>query len=355
MNDLIPINSLRFEELERKLTELGLPRYRAGQIFRWLTLGVTSFDEMTDIGKDLRAKLAEVFYIEKLEIITKQESRQDGTIKYLFGLRDGNSIESVLMQYKHGNSICISTQAGCKMGCVFCASFEKGRTRNLTAGEILLQVINAQKDSGRKISNIVLMGTGEPLDNYDNVMAFLDLVSHEKGLNIGMRHISLSTCGLVPRIYDLGEQKRQLTLSISLHAPNDELRSTLMPVNRRYDVHTLIKACRDYFDRTGRRISFEYAMIAGVNDTRECALQLCELLRGFHCHINLIPLNHVEGSPLKPSKKEDLQAFQSLLESRRFTVTVRRHLGNDIDASCGQLRRRMVREGLTDHANLDHN
>ncbi len=353
MNDLIPINSLRFEELEQRLTELGLPKYRAGQIFRWLTLGVSSFEEMTDIGKDLRARLAEVFYIEKLEIAARQESRRDGTIKYLFALCDGNSIESVLMQYRHGNSICISTQAGCKMGCVFCASFEKGRTRNLTAGEILLQVIEAQKDSGRRISNIVLMGTGEPLDNYDNVMAFLDLVSHEKGLNIGMRHISLSTCGLVPRIYDLAAQKRQLTLSISLHAPTNELRSRLMPVNKRYDVNSLVKACRDYFETTGRRISFEYAMIAGVNDTRECALQLCELLRGFSCHINLIPLNHVEGSPLEPSTKEDLQAFKSILESRRFTVTVRRHLGDDIDASCGQLRRRMLRERGSGDADME--
>lgn len=354
MSQLIPINSLRYEELESQLTALGEPKYRAGQIFKWLSLGVGSFDEMTDIGKALRAKLAEHFYIEHIEIIRKQESHQDGTIKYLFELRDGNSIESVLMKYKHGYSICISTQAGCKMGCIFCASFEKGATRNLTAGEILLEVITAQKDSGVRISNIVLMGTGEPLDNYDNVMAFLDLVSCDKGVNIGMRHISLSTCGLVPGIYRLAEQKRQLTLSISLHAPNDEIRTKLMPVNRRYNVETLIKACRDYFDMTGRRISFEYAMIAGVNDTRACALELAGLLRGFNCHVNLIPLNHVDGSPLKPSTRRDLQEFQRILESYHITTTVRRHLGSDIDASCGQLRRRVMREGAKNNEGVEN-
>ena len=342
MAELTPINSLRLEALEAALAEMGEPKYKALQIFKWLSLGVESFDEMTDVSKALRSKLAERFYIEHLRIVTKQESKLDGTVKYLFGLKDGNSIETVLMKYKHGYSVCISTQAGCKMGCIFCASFEKGATRNLTAGEILLQVIMAQKDSGNRISNIVLMGTGEPLDNYDNVMTFLDLVSHEKGVNIGMRHISLSTCGLVPRIYELAQLKKQLTLSISLHAPNNEIRSKIMPVNNKYDIHSLIKACRDYFDVTGRRISFEYAMIRGVNDTRDCAYELARLLRGFNCHVNLIPLNHVEGSPLKPSTREDLAAFQKILESYHITTTVRRqHLGADIDASCGQLRRRI--------------
>ncbi|MBQ1271480.1 MAG: 23S rRNA (adenine(2503)-C(2))-methyltransferase RlmN [Clostridia bacterium] len=342
MAELIPINSLRLEELEKEIAAMGEPKYKALQVFKWLSQGVESFDEMSDISKTMRAKMAERFYIEKLEIITKQCSKIDGTIKYLFGLRDGNSIETVLMKYKHGYSICISTQAGCKMGCIFCASFEKGATRNLTAGEILLQVIMAQKDSGNRISNIVLMGTGEPLDNYDNVMAFLDLVSHEKGVNIGMRHISLSTCGLVPKIYELAKLKKQLTLSISLHAPNDEIRTKLMPVNKRWNVSELIKACRDYFAVTGRRISFEYAMINGDNDTRDCAFELARLLKGFNCHVNLIPLNHVEGSPLKPSTRNDLQNFQKILESFHITTTVRRqHLGADIDASCGQLRRRM--------------
>jgi len=342
MAELIPINSLRLEELEKEIAAMGEPKYKALQVFKWLSQGVESFDDMSDISKAMRAKMAERFYIEKLNIITKQCSKIDGTIKYLFGLRDGNSIETVLMKYKHGYSICISTQAGCKMGCIFCASFERGATRNLTAGEILLQVIMAQKDSGNRISNIVLMGTGEPLDNYDNVMAFLDLVSHEKGVNIGMRHISLSTCGLVPKIYELAKLKKQLTLSISLHAPNDEIRTKLMPVNKRWNVSELIKACRDYFAVTGRRISFEYAMINGVNDTRDCAFELARLLKGFNCHVNLIPLNHVEGSPLKPSTRNDLQNFQKILESFHITTTVRRqHLGADIDASCGQLRRRM--------------
>ncbi|MGM9638329.1 MAG: 23S rRNA (adenine(2503)-C(2))-methyltransferase RlmN [Butyricicoccaceae bacterium] len=343
MPELIPINSLRLEALEAELAGMGEPRYKAEQIFKWLSQGVTSFDEMTNVSKALRARLAERFYIEKIEILTKQCSKLDGTVKYLFGLRDGNSIETVLMKYKHGYSICISTQAGCKMGCVFCASFEKGATRNLTAGEILLQVIRASLDSGCRISNIVLMGTGEPLDNYDNVMTFLDLVSHEQGVNIGMRHISLSTCGLVPRIYELAELKKQLTLSISLHAPNNEIRSKIMPVNKKYDIESLVEACKVYFEKTGRRISFEYAMIAGVNDSRDCAFELARLLRGFNCHVNLIPLNHVEGSPLKPSTRQDLAAFQKILEDHHITTTVRRqHLGADIDASCGQLRRRML-------------
>ncbi|MEA4920578.1 MAG: 23S rRNA (adenine(2503)-C(2))-methyltransferase RlmN [Clostridiaceae bacterium] len=341
MSELLPINSMRLSELETALSELGEPKYKAAQIFRWLSLGVSSFDDMSDISKAVRTKLSEKYYIEHIDIITKQCSKIDGTIKYLFGLSDGNSIESVLMKYLHGYSICISTQAGCKMGCVFCASFEKGATRNLTAGEILLQIIEASKDSGEKISNIVLMGTGEPLDNYDNVMTFLDIISHDKGVNIGMRHISLSTCGLVPKIYELAGLKKQLTLSISLHAPNNEIRSQLMPVNKKYDIESLMKACRYYFDMTGRRISFEYAMISGVNDTRECAFELAKLLKGFNCHVNLIPLNHIEGSLLDPSKKEDLAAFQSILEKSHITTTVRRHLGSDIDASCGQLRRRM--------------
>lgn len=353
MNQLIPINSLRLEELEGQMADIGEPKYRAAQIFKWLSLGVASFDEMTDIGKGLRAKLAERFYVEQVRIITRQESKTDGTIKYLFGLKDGNSIETVLMKYKHGYSVCISTQAGCKMGCIFCASFEKGATRNLTTGEILLQVITAQKDSGQRISNIVLMGTGEPLDNYDNVMAFLDIVSHEKGVNIGMRHISLSTCGLVPKIYELAQLKKQLTLSISLHAPNNKIRTQLMPVNKSYNVESLIKACRDYFDITGRRISFEYAMIAGINDTKECAFELAKLLKGLNCHVNLIPLNHVEGSPLKPSRREDLQSFQKILENYHITTTVRRHLGSDIDASCGQLRRRVMLGGKKDNEGME--
>ena len=323
---------------------LGEPSYRGKQVFRWLTQGVTSFDEMSDLSKPLREKLKEKAFITKPEIVRKQVSARDGTVKYLFGLADGNCVETVVMRYEHGNSVCLSTQAGCHMGCAFCASFEKGETRDLTPAEILDQVLFAQKDSGLKISNIVLMGTGEPLDNYDNVVQFLRLVSCPEGLHIGMRHISLSTCGLVPRIRELSQLDFQLTLSISLHAPNNRIRSTIMPVNNKYPVEELIRACRDYFAATGRRISFEYAMIAGVNDSDTCARELAALLRGLMCHINLIPLNHVEGSPLAPSSRETIRRFQEILQKKGFNVTVRRSLGGDIDASCGQLRRKAMAE-----------
>ncbi len=344
MEEKISIKSLLPQELEQLLAELGEPKYRAKQIFKWLHQGVTSFEEMTDISKALRAKLEEKCFITKPEILRKQVSQLDGTIKYLFGLADGNSIETVLMQYEHGNSICVSTQAGCKMGCVFCASFDPARSRNLTPAEILDEILFAQKDSGRKVSNIVLMGTGEPLDNYDNVMQFLKLVSHGDGVNIGMRHISLSTCGLVPKIDELAHLKLQLTLSISLHAPNNETRSRIMPVNRRYPLEELIPACKRYFKVTGRRISFEYAMIRGVTDTKECCQQLIRMLKGFNCHVNLIPLNHVEGSPLVPSTKENLRWFQNELNRNGLNATVRRSLGGDISASCGQLRRQRNQE-----------
>ena len=344
MEEKVSIKSLLPQELEQLLAEMGEPKYRAKQIFKWLHQGVTSFDEMSDISKALRAKLEEKCFISKPEILRKQVSQQDGTIKYLFGLSDGNSIETVLMKYEHGNSICLSTQAGCKMGCVFCASFDPARSRNLTPAEILDEILFAQKDSGRRVSNIVLMGTGEPLDNYDNVIQFLKLVSHADGVNIGMRHISLSTCGLVPKIDELAQLKLQLTLSISLHAPTNEIRSTIMPVNRRYSLDELIPACRRYFKTTGRRISFEYAMIRDVTDTKECARELIRMLKGFNCHVNLIPLNHVEGSPLVPSTKENLRWFQNELIRNGLNATVRRSLGGDISASCGQLRRQRNKE-----------
>ena len=339
MNDSICIKSLLPRELEELLAQMGEQKYRAKQIFRWLHQGAEEFQEMSDLSKDLRAKLEERCRITRPQILRKQVSRRDGTIKYLFGLEDGNSIETVLMQYEHGNSVCVSTQAGCRMGCVFCASFDPKKSRNLSPAEILDEVLFAQKDSGRHISNIVLMGTGEPLDNYDNVMQFLRLVSHPQGLNVGMRHISLSTCGLVPQIERLMEERLQLTLSVSLHAPEDGLRSQLMPVNRRYPLGELIPACRRYFEKTGRRISFEYAMIGGVNDTPACARALIGLLKGFPCHVNLIPLNHVEGSPLIPSSREELRRFQNELIKNGLNATVRRSLGGDIAASCGQLRR----------------
>lgn len=338
------IKSMLPRQVQEYMVSLGEPSYRGKQVFRWLTQGVTSFDDMSDLSKPLREKLKEKAFITKPEIVRKQVSARDGTVKYLFGLADGNCVETVVMRYEHGNSVCLSTQAGCHMGCAFCASFEKGETRDLTPAEILDQVLFAQKDSGLKISNIVLMGTGEPLDNYDNVVQFLRLVSCPEGLHIGMRHISLSTCGLVPRIRELSQLDFQLTLSISLHAPNNRIRSTIMPVNNKYPVEELIRACRDYFAATGRRISFEYAMIAGVNDSDTCARELAALLRGLMCHINLIPLNHVEGSPLAPSSRETIRRFQEILQKKGFNVTVRRSLGGDIDASCGQLRRKAMAE-----------
>lgn len=344
MEDKICIKSLLPEQLADLMKQLGQPAYRAKQVFRWLQQGVGSFDEMSDLPKALREALKETCRLTRPEILRKQVSAHDGTIKYLFGLEDGNSIETVLMQYEHGNSICVSTQAGCKMGCVFCASFDPKKSRDLRPAEILDEILWAQKDSGRRVSNIVLMGTGEPLDNYENVMTFLRLVSHPEGLNIGMRHISLSTCGLVPMIRRLEEERLQLTLSVSLHAPNDVLRSRLMPVNRRWPLGELMPACRHYFEATGRRISFEYAMIRDVNDTAACARQLIGLLRGFSCHVNLIPLNHVEGSPLVPSTRENLRRFQNELMRNGLNATVRRSLGGDIAASCGQLRRQHSEE-----------
>ena len=344
MEDKICIKSLLPEQLADLMKQLGQPAYRAKQVFRWLQQGVGSFDEMSDLPKALREALKETCRLTRPEILRKQVSAHDGTIKYLFGLEDGNSIETVLMQYEHGNSICVSTQAGCKMGCVFCASFDPKKSRDLRPAEILDEILWVQKDSGRRVSNIVLMGTGEPLDNYENVMTFLRLVSHPEGLNIGMRHISLSTCGLVPMIRRLEEERLQLTLSVSLHAPNDVLRSRLMPVNRRWPLGELMPACRHYFEATGRRISFEYAMIRDVNDTAACARQLIGLLRGFSCHVNLIPLNHVEGSPLVPSTRENLRRFQNELIRNGLNATVRRSLGGDIAASCGQLRRQHSEE-----------
>lgn len=338
-NQLADLRALPPEDYPALMAELGQPSYRGKQLFRWMSRPIASWDEMTDMPLALRQRLAERFMLSAPEILCRQESK-DGTIKYLFGLHDGNSIESVLMRYEYGDSICLSTQAGCRMGCAFCASYDPARSRNLTAGEILSEVLFAQKDSGRRVSHIVLMGTGEPLDNYDQVLTFLRLVTHPDGLGLGMRHISLSTCGLVPRIRELAQLRLQLTLSVSLHAPNDEIRSRIMPVNRQYPLAQLIPACRDYFETTGRRISFEYAMIAGVNDSMACADELAALLRGMPVHVNLIPLNEVERSPLHPSSRETIRSFQQRLELRHINTTVRRSLGGDISAACGQLRRR---------------
>ena len=336
------IKSMTQEELTAWLKELGEPAFRAKQIFRWLYRGVRSFDEMTDLSKALREKLAGAALLTPPTVARKQVSAQDGTIKYLWELADGNCVESVLMRYQHGNTVCISCQVGCRMGCAFCASTIAGKVRDLTPAEMLDQVLFTQLDSGAPVSNIVLMGIGEPLDNFDTVLRFLELVNHPDGLNIGMRHISLSTCGLAEQIDKLAGYRLQLTLSVSLHAPDDETRSRIMPVNRSYGVERLLDSCRRYFETTGRRISYEYAMIDGVNDADWQADLLARRLRGMPAHVNLIGLNEVEESPLKPSRR--MAAFQKRLEDHGVTVTVRRKLGGDIDASCGQLRRRAMRE-----------
>ncbi len=334
------VKSMTLPQMEEAFQAQGLPAYRAKQVYAWLHRGVTAFSQMTDLPKALRSSLEESYFITAPQVARKQVSQADGTIKYLWRLGDGNCVETVLMGYHHGNTVCISSEIGCPMGCAFCASTIGGLVRRLTPAEMLDEVLFTQLDSGREISNIVLMGIGEPLDNYDAVRRFLTLVNSPQGMNIGMRHISLSTCGLVPAIYRLAEEGLQLTLSVSLHAPEDETRSRIMPVNRRYPVAELMAACRAYYGKTGRRISFEYAMIRGVNDSDQAAKQLLTLLHGLPAHVNLIPLNHVEESPLQPSTRVRVAAFQKLLESGGVTATVRRTLGSDIDASCGQLRRK---------------
>ena len=341
------IKSYSLAELEAEfVSELRLPKFRARQVYKWLTLGVTSLDEMTDISKELRNNLSNTYYISVATIEKKLVSVYDKTVKYLFKLHDGEFIESVVMNYKHGYTICISTQVGCKMGCTFCATGKSGFSRNLAPSEMLAQIQSAQKDLDIRISNIVLMGMGEPLDNYDNVIKFLKLVSSDEGLNIGMRHISLSTCGLVNRIYDLEKENMQLTLSVSLHAPNNEIRSRTMPVNKRYPIEELLKACRHYANATGRRISFEYAMISGVNDSDECARELGQRLKGMLCHVNLIPVNNVEGNNYIKSKIDRQKRFIEILSKYSITATVRRTLGSDINASCGQLRRKTISDDI---------
>ena len=339
---MVDIKSMDLEELTAWLKAQGEPAFRARQIFRWLYRGAASFEEMTDLSKALRQRLEETALLTPPKVARKQVSQQDGTIKYLWELADGNCVESVLMRYQHGNTVCISCQVGCRMGCAFCASTVAGKVRDLAPAEMVDQVLSTQIDSGAPVSNIVLMGIGEPLDNFDTVLRFLSLVNCPDGLDIGMRHISLSTCGLVEQIDKLAQYRLQLTLSVSLHAPDDETRSKIMPVNRSVGVDRLMEACRRYFEQTGRRISYEYAMIDGVNDADWQADLLAKRLRGTPAHVNLIPLNRVEESPLKPSRR--VAAFQKRLEDRGITVTVRRKLGGDIDASCGQLRRKAMKE-----------
>ena len=334
------LKSRTLPEMTALFKEMGEPAFRAKQVYTWLHKGVRTYDEMTNLPQSLRQKLAQEYPICAPEVVRKQESARDGTIKYLWRLSDGNCVETVLMRYRYGNTVCISTEVGCAMGCAFCASTLGGLVRRLEPYEMLDQVLFTQVDSGLPVSHIVLMGIGEPLDNFDNVLRFLELVNSPEGMNISMRHISLSTCGLVPKIDALAEKKLQLSLAISLHGPNDEVRSRIMPVNKAYPMDQLLAACRRYYDATSRRIHFEYAMIDGVNDSPEAAKELLRRLKGLQAHVNLIPLNHVEESPLKPSSRKAVAAFQKILEDGGVTATVRRTLGGDIDASCGQLRRK---------------
>ena len=338
------LKSMTLPELSEALKAMGQPAFRARQLYTWLHRGARSYEEMTNLPAALRKRLEREAPILPPTVVRRQESARDGTIKYLWQLADGNCVETVLMRYHYGNTVCISTEVGCRMGCAFCASTIGGLVRRLEPSEMLDEVLFTQVDSGLPISHIVLMGIGEPLDNFDNVMRFLELVNSPEGMNISMRHISLSTCGLVPKIDELAKRKLQLTLSVSLHAPNDAIRDTIMPVNRAYPSEALLDACRRYYQATSRRISFEYAMIDGVNDSVENAKELIRRLKGLPAHFNLIPLNHVEESPLKPSSRAAVAAFQKTLEDAGIPATVRRTLGGDIDASCGQLRRKYTRQ-----------
>lgn len=338
------IKSMLPDELEELFTSLGEPKYRAKQVFSWLSKGVTSFEDMTNLSAALREKLQSKCYITRPELSAKQVSALDGTIKYLWQLGDGNAVETVFMSYKHGNSVCISTQVGCRMGCAFCASTLGGLVRNLEPSEMLDQILFTEKDAAAPVSNIVLMGIGEPLDNFNNVIKFLSLVNHPDGRGIGMRHISLSTCGLTETFDKLGELNLQLTLSVSLHAPDDETRSKLMPINKRHGVDELMRACDAYQKRTGRRISFEYTMIDGINDKPEHAKLLLKRAKKLGAHVNLITLNNVEERQFKPSSPKALKDFEKILIDGGANVTIRRKLGNDVDASCGQLRRKSAQQ-----------
>lgn len=349
MGTKIDIKSMNLSELEEYITSLGQPNYRAKQIFRWMHQGAVSFEEMSNLPEPLRRRLAEDCKITVPQVEKKQISILDGTIKYLWRLEDGNCVETVLLRYRYGNTVCVSSQVGCQMGCAFCASTLGGLMRNLTPSEILNQVLFTSLNSGLPISNIVLMGIGEPLDNLEAVLRFLELINQKDGMNIGMRHISLSTCGLVDRIYDLAKHKFQLTLSVSLHAPNDEIRRKTMPVSQKYSMEELLNACQFYEKATGRRISFEYAMIQDVNDSDDCARELAQKLEGTLCHVNLIPVNHVAGVAYRKSSVERQKKFIQILERHGIVATVRRTLGSDINASCGQLRRRKQEQEEVSH------
>ncbi len=337
------IRSFSDKEMEEIAVSLGEKAFRGRQLFQWVhEKRVDSFDEMSNLGVDFRNRLRERYTISGLSPVEKQVSQKGDTAKYLFALEDGNVIESVWMKYHHGNSVCVSSQVGCRMGCTFCASTLTGLTRNLTAGEMLSQIYEIQKDTGERVSNVIVMGMGEPLDNYDSLLKFLHLLSHEKGLCISQRNITVSTCGLVEQIQRLAKENLQITLAISLHAPNDEIRRRTMPVANRYTIDEIIQACRDYFAATGRRITFEYSMIRGVNDKKEHAEELAKRLEGLNCHINLIPLNEVRERECLRSEREDIRQFKFILEKNHRNVTIRREMGSDIDAACGQLRKKYM-------------
>lgn len=349
------IRSMNLEEIQKDFAEFGEKTFRASQVYKWLAGGVVSFDNMTNLSKDLREKMKEIYYIPDVEIEQKFVSSIDGTIKYLYRLYDGEYIESVVMKYEHGFTVCISTQVGCRMGCSFCASGINGLVRNLSPSEMLAQVMKANTDNNIRISNIVLMGMGEPLDNFDNVVKFLKLVSDSDGLNIGLRHISLSTSGVVPGIYKLGEYNLPITLSISLHAPFDDIRNEMMKVNKKWKIAELLKACRDYQKITGRRISFEYAMIKGLNDSDACAAELAKILKGIMCHVNLIPVNPIKERDYEKTNRKEILNFCEKLNSLGINTTIRRTLGSDINASCGQLRRKYENKGGETHENCQQN
>lgn len=344
---MIELKSLNLTELEQFVLQNGYPKFRAKQIYGWMTKGVKTFEQMTNLPKDMVAFLNENARLSLVEAEKKLVSALDGTVKYLFRLNDGHYVESVVMQYHHGHTICISSQVGCRMGCNFCQSTKDGKKRDLSAGEILDQIIYANRDLDIAIHNVVMMGIGEPLDNFDNVTKFLQLVNAPEGLNIGYRHISLSTCGVVPRIYKLAELDIPITLSVSLHAPFDEMRSDMMPINRKYGISQLLKACTDYQRVTGRRISYEYTLVKGVNDSKACALKLASLLKGTLCHINLIPVNKIENGEYDPTQREEVLMFQKLLTDHGLNATVRRTLGADISASCGQLRSKQMKGAIS--------
>lgn len=334
------LKSMTLEEMQDFFATIGEPKFRAKQVFQWLhDKRVKSFDEMTNLSKQLREKLSQETKISNLKIVDKLQSQKDGTTKYLFALDNDNVIESVLMRYSYGNAVCVSSQAGCRMGCAFCASTLNGLEYNLLAGEILSQIYMIQEDIGERISSVVLMGSGEPLDNYDNVLKFIKILNSENGISIGQRHITLSTCGLADGIDKLKEEGLQITLAVSLHAPNDEIRNKIMPVSKKYNMDRLLTACKNYSDHTKRRITFEYAMMRGVNDSREAALELASRLKRMLCHVNLIPVNDVKERDFVKSNEETIQNFAALLNSKGIETTVRRKLGSDINAACGQLRR----------------